>query len=87
VKRNHPDDTRDILARNLRLLRAERRLSQEALAFESGINRTYLSDVERGTRNISIDNLSRLAQALNIPAWRLLQPETGPVQEIKTGAS
>ena len=74
MKRNHPDQTRDILARNVRLLRAERGLSQEALAFESGINRTYLSDVERGVRNVSIDNLSRLATALDVPVWRLLQP-------------
>jgi transcriptional regulator with XRE-family HTH domain len=76
VKRNHPDETRDILARNVRLLRAERALSQEALAFESGINRTYLSDIERGVRNVSIDNLSRLATALGVPVWQLLQPRT-----------
>jgi transcriptional regulator with XRE-family HTH domain len=76
VKRNHPDQTRDILARNVRLLRAERGLSQEALAFESGINRTYLSDIERGVRNVSIDNLSRLATALAVPVWQLLHPGT-----------
>jgi transcriptional regulator with XRE-family HTH domain len=76
VKRNHPDETRDILARNVRLLRAERGLSQEALAFESGINRTYLSDIERGRRNVSIDNLSRIAAALNVPVWQLLQPRS-----------
>lgn len=74
MKRNHPDQTRDILARNVRLLRAERGLSQEALAFESEINRTYLSDVERGRRNVSVDNLSRIAAALDVPVWRLLQP-------------
>jgi transcriptional regulator with XRE-family HTH domain len=72
VKRNHPDELRDILARNLRLLRAERSLSQEDLALESGINRTYVSDVERGLRNISIDNLSRLAKALGVAPWQLL---------------
>ncbi len=76
MKRNHPDQTRDILARNVRLLRAERGLSQEALAFESGINRTYLSDIERGVRNVSIDNLSRLATALDVPVWQLLHPKT-----------
>lgn len=72
VKRNHPDELRDVLARNLRLLRADRRMSQEALALESGVNRTYVSDVERGLRNVSIDNLSRLAKALNVQAWQLL---------------
>lgn len=75
VKRNHPDQLRDILARNLRLLRAHRGLSQEGLAFESGINRTYVSDVERGVRNVSIDNISRLATALGVPAWELLKDD------------
>lgn len=68
MKRTHPDELRDILARNLRLLRAKRGLSQETLAFEAGINRTNLSDVERSIRNVSIDNLSRLAKALGVPA-------------------
>ncbi len=76
MKRNHPDHLRDVLARNVRLLRAHRGFSQEALAFESGINRTYVSDVERGIRNISLDNVSRLAQALRVP--RLV-----PAQEHK----
>lgn len=75
VKRSHPDELRDILARNLRLLRAQKSMSQEALAFESGINRTYLSDIERSIRNVSLDNISRLAKALGVPAWRLLQDE------------
>lgn len=73
VKRNHPDELREVLARNVRLLRAEKGMSQESLAFESGINRTYVSDVERGIRNISLDNISRLAKALGIPAWQLLK--------------
>lgn len=73
MKRTHPDELRDVLARNLRLLRAQQGISQEALAFESGINRTYISDIERSIRNVSIDNLSRLAKALGVPAWQLLQ--------------
>lgn len=75
MKRTHPDELRETLARNIRLLRAEKGLSQEALAFDSGINRTYVSDVERGIRNISLDNISRLAKALGVPAWRLLKQE------------
>lgn len=73
VKRTHPDELRDILARNIRLLRAQKAMSQESLAFESGVNRTYVSDVERGVRNVSIDNVSRLAKALGVPAWQLLK--------------
>lgn len=53
---------RDILARNMRLLRAE-----------AGVNRTYLSAVERSEQNISLDNIYKIAVALNVPAWTLLQ--------------
>ena len=61
------------MGRNMRLLRAERGLSQEALAHESGINRTYLSSVERSERNVSIDNIERIADALNVEPWELLR--------------
>lgn len=60
----------------MRLLRADRGWSQEELAHESGINRTYLSSVERSERNVSIDNIARIAQALNVEAWELLR-DTG----------
>jgi transcriptional regulator with XRE-family HTH domain len=64
---------RDTLAKNMRRLRAARGLSQEALAFECGINRTYLSAVERAERNVSIDNVARIARGLQIEAWKLLK--------------
>jgi transcriptional regulator with XRE-family HTH domain len=53
---------RDVLAGNMRRLRAARGLTQEALAHESGINRTYLSGVERSERNVSLDNIARIAR-------------------------
>ena len=58
----------------MRRLRSQRRLSQEQLAFESGINRTYLSSVERSERNVSLDNIARIAEALRVEAWELLKP-------------
>jgi transcriptional regulator with XRE-family HTH domain len=64
-----------VLAKNMRRLRAARRLSQEALAHECGINRTYLSAVERSERNISIDNIARIAKGLEVDAWKLLKDE------------
>ncbi|MFN3239335.1 MAG: helix-turn-helix domain-containing protein [Pseudomonadales bacterium] len=57
----------------MRLLRAEKGWSQERLANEAGLNRTYLSAVERSEQNISIDNLYRVAQGLGVDASRLLQ--------------
>jgi transcriptional regulator with XRE-family HTH domain len=59
----------------MRRLRAARGLSQETLAFEAGINRTYLSAVERAERNVSIDNIGRIAKGLRVEAWRLLKDE------------
>ncbi len=64
---------RDIVARNMRRLRAERGWSQEHLAHECGLNRTYLSAVERSEQNISIDNLYRVAQGLGVEGWMLLK--------------
>lgn len=57
----------------MRLMRAERGWSQEALAAEAGLNRTYLSAVERSEQNISLDNLWKIAKAFGIPAHQLLQ--------------
>ncbi len=63
------------MARNMRRLRAERGWSQEYLANESGLNRTYLSAVERSEQNISVDNLYRVAQGFGVESWMLLKAE------------
>lgn len=58
--------------RRVKKARKESRLSQEALAHEAGSNRTYISDVERGTRNPSIEVVERIAKALNVTIGSLL---------------
>ncbi|WP_346732695.1 helix-turn-helix transcriptional regulator [Bradyrhizobium sp. 186] len=57
----------------MRRLRAARGLSQDELAYESGVNRTYLSSVERSERNVSIDNIGRIAKGLGVEPWKLLK--------------
>lgn len=66
------NSTRLVLAENLRTLRQQRGLSQEKLAELAGLHRTYIGSVERGERNISIDNIDALARALEINVPDLL---------------
>lgn len=61
------------LAKNVRLLRIGAAISQEELAFRAGMKRSYLSDLERGTRNPSVRALGRLAEALNVSPDQLLK--------------
>jgi putative transcriptional regulator len=49
-------------------------LSQEALAEQADLHRTYIGQVERGERNISIDNMERLAGAVGMELWEMLKP-------------
>ena len=63
----------EILGRNVRSARHEEGLSQEQLAFEAEMKRSYLSDLERGVRNPSIKAIERLATALGVDPAVLLQ--------------
>jgi transcriptional regulator with XRE-family HTH domain len=57
----------------IRAARAETGLSQEALAAEAGLDRTYVSGIERGERNPSLTNLLKLADALGVPLSELIR--------------
>ena len=74
-KNKEKQSARMVFAANLRLGRRLRDVSQEALALEAGLSRTYVSEVERGERNVSIDNMGLLADALQIPLKDLVDPE------------
>jgi len=57
---------------NVRKFRKERGFSQEELAFECGLHRTYVSGVERGVRNPTVLVLEKIARALDVASSRLL---------------
>ena len=61
------------LGNRIRYLRKELNLSQEALAFESGLDRTYICSVENGHRNISIVNVEKISRALNCSVGQLFE--------------
>ena len=65
---------RAVLAANMIRLRREMGWSQEALAFECGLHRTFVAHCERQVRNISLDNLERIANAFGVPVYTLLIP-------------
>ena len=59
-------DHRRAFGNRVRELRKERDLSQESLAHIADLDRTYVSGIERGVRNISLDNIHKLADALKV---------------------
>lgn len=63
-KRREKPDIRERFGTAVKFRREELQLTQEDLADKGGIHRTYLSDVERGTRNLSLLNIEKLAEAL-----------------------
>ena len=75
----HTGFAREMLATNMRALRAERGWSQEFLAFETGLHRTFIAHCERGVRNISLDNIEKIARAFNVPIADLFMPQ--PTQQ------
>ncbi|WP_448170074.1 helix-turn-helix domain-containing protein [Rhizobacter fulvus] len=69
---NEVESARQRLARRLRAERAKIGISQEELADRAHIHRTFVGSVERAERNVSIDNIERLAVALDLDIAQLL---------------
>jgi transcriptional regulator with XRE-family HTH domain len=65
-------DWKAIVAKNVRKLRLQRKLTQEQLAFAARIDLTYLGGIERGRRNPSLLVMARIAEALRVPLSKLL---------------
>jgi transcriptional regulator with XRE-family HTH domain len=68
-----PEDARITFANNLRRARLALGLSQEDLAEKAGLHRNYVGSVERGERNVSIDNMEKLAEAVGETIPKLLK--------------
>lgn len=66
---------RQILADNIKVLRAQKNISQENFAALCDLHRTYISDIERCNRNVSIDNIEKIAAAFHITASELLKED------------
>lgn len=64
----------DLVARNIRKHRKRKKISQEKLAEISGLHRTYIGAIERSERNITLNTLQLIANALNVEAKDLLEP-------------
>jgi transcriptional regulator with XRE-family HTH domain len=64
---------RELLAYNVRACRVAAGISQEQLGFAANLDRTFISQVERARINVSIDNIEKIATALDVDAATLLQ--------------
>lgn len=62
-----------ILAQNVRRMRTDAGLTQRALASACNLHQTYISDIERARRNVTLDVIQRLAQALRVTPCELIE--------------
>lgn len=69
-------ESRSLFGQRVRLLRKQAGLSQEGLAEAAGLHRTYVSSIERGQRNVGLDNIIRLARALEVEPRSLFEDWT-----------
>ena len=65
-------DIKSRLGARIKSFRQKKGISQETLSFESNLHRTYISDIERGARNVSIVNIEKIAKALNVTLKQLM---------------
>lgn len=66
-------DIKLLFGRRIRELRANIGISQEELAFRSGLHRTYIGAIERGEKNLSLKNIEKIANALNINIYEIFK--------------
>lgn len=74
-----------VIGRHLRALRLERSLTQESLAQAAGLHWTYIGQIERGERNLTVKNVLRLERGLGIGPGDLTRGAFGGVSQPSTG--
>lgn len=74
-----------VFSHNVRLYRTRLGLSQEMVAFRTGLHRTYISAVECGKRNISLDNIQKIADAFEIETYLLFVDNIDALSEFRKG--
>jgi transcriptional regulator with XRE-family HTH domain len=79
-------NARDLLAANIVRLRRARDLSQEALAWEAGVSRSYMAKIETGKTSTGLDIIARLAEILGVEPMELLRPLPPPKRGRKQAA-
>lgn len=80
IKQSIPRPLIEIFAENLRRFRANSQLSQEALADLAGVHRTYVGMLERKEKNVTVQNIERIARALKVEPYLLLKPGAMPTE-------
>lgn len=81
-------NARELVAWNIRRLRVARDLSSEALAADAGIDRAYMSEIERGLANPTIDMLERIAVVLSVDVGEFFirpDPDEQPPKPLRAG--
>jgi transcriptional regulator with XRE-family HTH domain len=73
-RRTDKSSSRERIACNLRMHRLALGLSQEEVGYRAGLHRTYVGSIERAERNLTVDNVDRLALVLDLDAVDLLMP-------------
>lgn len=79
---------RALLAWNLRLIRVRKGLSQERLAYDSGVDRAYVGGLERQEENPTVDVMDRLAKTLQVPLsqfFKTPKPGAKPPRPLRGG--
>ena len=71
-------DAKSLFGRRVRQLRTAAGVSQELFAHSIGIDRSYYGSIERGERNVSLDNICLIAAGLGVPAHELLRFDAAP---------